>query len=89
MHDNLSRHRSRHGCDRRDAVAWPLLRTRAAAGSQASRPASLVIGAAAGLYPLWSNWNWHAAPAGFARAVSPDVAAMVAKLEKHAARAAE
>ena len=41
------------------AVALPLLRDRqsrligAAAGV-------LVIGAAAALYPLWSNWNWHA-----------------------------
>src|SRR5580700_10434680 len=39
----------------------------------------LVIGAAAALYPLWSNWNWHA-PAQ--RAMSPDVLAMVAKLEQ-------
>ena len=39
----------------------------------------LVIGAAAALYPLWSNWNWHA-PAQ--RAASPDVLAMVAKLEQ-------
>jgi cytochrome c-type biogenesis protein CcmH len=60
------------------AVALPLLRHRqsrvlgAAAGV-------LVIGAAAALYPLWSNWNWHA-PAQ--RAVSPDVLAMVAKLEQ-------
>jgi cytochrome c-type biogenesis protein CcmH len=60
------------------AVALPLLRHRqsrilgAAAGV-------LVIGAAAALYPLWSNWNWHA-PAQ--RAASPDVLAMVAKLEQ-------
>ena len=38
----------------------------------------LVIGAAAGLYPLWSNWDWHA-PA--AQPASPDVLAMVAQLE--------
>ncbi|MDP9082205.1 MAG: hypothetical protein M3N50_00335 [Pseudomonadota bacterium] len=37
----------------------------------------VVMGAAAGLYPLWSNWNWHAPPAG----ARPDVAGMVAKLE--------
>jgi cytochrome c-type biogenesis protein CcmH len=41
----------------------------------------LVAAAAAGLYPLWSNWSWHASaqpqPSG------PDVAAMVAKLEAH------
>ncbi len=61
------------------AVALPLLRDRqsrligAAAGV-------LVIGAAAALYPLWSNWNWHA-PAQ--PQVSPDVLAMVAKLEQH------
>jgi cytochrome c-type biogenesis protein CcmH len=61
------------------AVALPLLRDRqnrligAAAGV-------LVIGAAAVLYPLWSNWNWHA-PAQ--AQVSPDVLAMVAKLEQH------
>ena len=35
--------------------------------------------AAAGLYPLWSNWNWHAPEQG---AAGPDVGAMVAKLEK-------
>jgi len=61
------------------AVALPLLRHRqsrllgAAAGV-------LVIGAAAALYPLWSNWNWHA-PAQ--AQVSPDVLAMVARLEQH------
>ena len=61
------------------AVALPLLRNRqsrllgAAAGV-------LVIGAAAALYPLWSNWNWHA-PAQ--PQVSPEVLAMVAKLEQH------
>jgi cytochrome c-type biogenesis protein CcmH len=61
------------------AVALPLLRHRqsrvlgAAAGV-------LVIGAAAGLYPLWSNWNWHApAPP---HGASPEVLAMVAKLEQ-------
>jgi cytochrome c-type biogenesis protein CcmH len=43
--------------------------------------AVLVAGAAAGLYPLWSNWNWHA-PAG-GPATGPDVLAMVAKLESH------
>jgi cytochrome c-type biogenesis protein CcmH len=43
--------------------------------------ALLILGAAAGLYPLWSNWSWHA-PAQQAGA-GPDVLAMVAKLEKH------
>jgi cytochrome c-type biogenesis protein CcmH len=33
------------------------------------------------LYPLWSNWDWHAQPQSPA-AAGPDVAAMVAKLEK-------
>ncbi len=61
------------------AVALPLLRHRpsrvlgAAAGV-------VVIGAAAALYPLWSNWDWHAASQP--RAASPDVLAMVAKLEQ-------
>src|SRR5271169_2811129 len=61
------------------AVAWPLFRNRqnrllgAVAGA-------LVIGASAALYPLWSNWNWHATPPA---QVSPDVLAMVAKLERH------
>ena len=60
------------------AVALPLLRHRQSRvlGAVAG---VLVIGAAAALYPLWSNWNWHA-PAQ--RAVSPDVLAMVAKLEQ-------
>ena len=62
-------------------VAIPLLR------SKRSRilgilAAALVTGAAAGLYPLWSNWDWHA-PADARAASSPDVLAMVAKLEQH------
>jgi cytochrome c-type biogenesis protein CcmH len=64
------------------AVAVPLLRDRQnrVLGVLA---AAAVMGAAAGLYPLWSNWNWHA-PANAAAAVGgPDVGAMVAKLEKH------
>jgi len=62
------------------AVAVPLLRDRQSRviGAIAGL---LVVGAAAGLYPLWSNWNWHA-PAG-AQAAGPDVLAMVAKLETH------
>ncbi len=60
------------------AVALPLLRNRRSRllGAVAG---ALVIGAAAGLYPLWSNWNWHA-PAQ--AQVNPDVLAMVAKLEQ-------
>jgi cytochrome c-type biogenesis protein CcmH len=62
-------------------VAVPLLR------SPRSRliglvAAALVSGAAAGLYPLWSNWDWHT-PAEASAAQNPDVLAMVAKLEKH------
>jgi len=60
-------------------VAVPLLRdgrsrlVGAAAGL-------LVAATAAGLYPLWSNWNWHtSAPSHPA----PEVPAMVAKLETH------
>jgi cytochrome c-type biogenesis protein CcmH len=44
--------------------------------------ALIVAGAAAGLYPLWSNWDWHA-PAQPQAAAAPDVTAMVAKLEQH------
>jgi len=62
-------------------VAYPLLRHRQHRLLGAV-VAVLVVGAAAGLYPLWSNWNWRAAaqaPAG----AGPDVLAMVAKLEGH------
>jgi cytochrome c-type biogenesis protein CcmH len=65
------------------AVAVPLLRDRHSRliGLIA---AILVAGAAAGLYPLWSNFNWHApAQAASANPAAPDVGAMVAKLEKH------
>ena len=63
------------------AVAIPLLRDRQSriAGAFA---AVIVIGVSAGLYPLWSNWDWDA-PAQSEAAAGPDVAAMVAKLEKH------
>lgn len=61
------------------AVALPLLRNRQSRllGAVAG---ALVIGAAAVLYPLWSNWNWHATAQA---QVAPDVLAMVAKLEQH------
>jgi cytochrome c-type biogenesis protein CcmH len=62
------------------AVALPLLRDRQSRLLGALL-AVTVIGASAGLYPLWSNWNWHA-PAQSEAAAGPDVAAMVAKLEK-------
>jgi cytochrome c-type biogenesis protein CcmH len=63
------------------AVALPLIRHRQSRvlGALAG---VVIVGAAAGLYPLWSNWNWHA-PAQSQAAAGPDVAAMVAKLEKH------
>lgn len=62
------------------AVALPLLRHRQSrlVGAVAG---VLVIAAAAGLYPLWSNWDWRA-PAQ-PKTVAPEVLAMVAKLEKH------
>ena len=62
------------------AVALPLLRDRQSRRLGALL-AVMVIGASAGLYPLWSNWNWHA-PTQAEAAAGPDVAAMVAKLEK-------
>jgi cytochrome c-type biogenesis protein CcmH len=61
-------------------VALPLLRDRQSRLIGALL-AVAVIGASAGLYPLWSNWNWHA-PARSEAGAGPDVAAMVAKLEK-------
>jgi len=63
------------------AVALPLIRHRQSRVLGALA-AVVIIGAAAGLYPLWSNWNWHA-PAQSQAAAGPDVAAMVGKLEKH------
>jgi cytochrome c-type biogenesis protein CcmH len=62
-------------------VAFPLLRDKQSRWIGAAAGV-LVIGAAAGLYPLWSNWNWHA-PAQAQSAAGPDVLAMVAKLENH------
>ena len=60
------------------AVALPLLRNRQSRvlGAVAG---VLVMGAAAVLYPLWSNWNWHAPEQP---QVSPQVLAMVARLEQ-------
>ncbi|HSZ07391.1 MAG TPA: hypothetical protein VK794_02575 [Steroidobacteraceae bacterium] len=62
-------------------VAVPLMRDKKSrlVGALA---ALLVAGAAAGLYPLWSNWDWHA-PAQAQAIVAPEVAAMMAKLEQH------
>ena len=61
-------------------VAFPLMRDRQHRVLGAV-VAVVIAAAAAGLYPLWSNWNWHAvqSPAG----AGPDVLAMVAKLEAH------
>ena len=64
------------------AVALPLLRDKQSRVLGAVM-AVIVIGAAAGLYPLWSNWDWHAPPPSEGPAAGPDIAAMVAKLEKH------
>jgi cytochrome c-type biogenesis protein CcmH len=63
------------------AVAFPLLRSRRSriAGALAG---VVVMAAAAGLYPLWSNWNWRAAAAA-KPAVSTQILEMVAKLERH------
>jgi cytochrome c-type biogenesis protein CcmH len=62
-------------------VALPLLRD-GQSRVLGALVAVIVVGAAAGLYPLWSNWNWHA-PAPSQATAGPDVAAMVAKLESH------
>jgi cytochrome c-type biogenesis protein CcmH len=64
------------------AVALPLLRDRQSRVLGVIA-AVVVMGAAGGLYPLWSNWNWHAPPTAGAPADGPDVGAMVQKLEKH------
>ncbi len=64
------------------AVAWPLLRDRGSRRAGALT-AALVLAAAAALYPLWSSWDWHAAPPAAAQISSPEIAAMVAKLEVH------
>jgi cytochrome c-type biogenesis protein CcmH len=63
------------------AVAFPLLRSPRSrlAGALAG---VLVMAAAAGLYPLWSNWNWRAAMAA-KPPVDTQVLEMLAKLERH------
>jgi cytochrome c-type biogenesis protein CcmH len=62
------------------AVALPLLRNRQSRilGAVAG---VLVMGSAAALYPLWSNFDWRAPRDS--RAVGADALAMVAKLEAH------
>jgi cytochrome c-type biogenesis protein CcmH len=64
------------------AIAWPLIRDPGARRGGIIA-AVLLFAAAAGLYPLWSTWDWHAEPVHRAASVSPEVSAMVAKLEKH------
>src|SRR5471032_3353817 len=64
------------------AVVWPLIRDPRARRSGIIA-AILFIAAAAGLYPLWSTWDWHGEPPRQSVAASPEVTAMVAKLEKH------
>jgi len=62
------------------AVALPLLRDRRSRWVGAGA-ALFVIAAASALYPLWSNWDWHPPKQGVPP--TPEVAAMVEKLEKH------
>jgi cytochrome c-type biogenesis protein CcmH len=59
------------------AVAAPLIRGRSWIAALVA--AVMVAGPAAALYPLWSNWDWHAPPP--TPVAGPDVLAMVAKLE--------
>ena len=62
-------------------VATPLLKS----GRNrliAALVAVLMVGAAAGLYATWSNWTWSSAKQA-RTPVSPEVAAMIAKLEAH------
>jgi len=63
-------------------VAVPLLRDRKSrlVGAIAG---VVVVAVAAGLYPLWSTWDWSAPKAGQGVPASPEVAAMINKLEKH------
>ena len=63
------------------AVAFPLLRSPRSRLTGAFAGV-VVMAAAAGLYPLWSNWDWHAALAK-KPAVDTQVLEMVAKLERH------
>jgi len=63
------------------AVAFPLLRS-ARSRLTGALAGVLVMAAAAGLYPLWSNWDWHAALAK-KPAADTQVLEMVAKLERH------
>lgn len=66
------------------AVAYPLLRD-ARSRVVGLLAAVLVAALSAGLYPLWSNFDWRAPVAAAAAPGQPDVAAMVGKLERHLA----
>jgi cytochrome c-type biogenesis protein CcmH len=63
------------------AVAFPLLRS-ARSRLTGAIAGVLVVAMAAGLYPLWSNWDWRGALAT-KPAVDTQVLEMVAKLERH------
>jgi cytochrome c-type biogenesis protein CcmH len=63
------------------AVALPLLRS-SRSRLTGALAGVLVMAAAAGLYPLWSNWDWRASMAA-KPAVDTQVLEMVAKLERH------
>jgi cytochrome c-type biogenesis protein CcmH len=62
-------------------VAFPLLRSSRSRLTGAIAGV-LVMAVAAGLYPLWSNWDWRAAAAA-KPAVDAQVLEMIAKLERH------
>lgn len=64
------------------AVVVPLMRDRRSR-VLAAATALLIVGAAAGLYSLWSTWNWNGQSGQQAAAANPEVAAMVAQLEQH------
>lgn len=68
------------------AVAIPLTRD-PRSRAIAAVAVVLMAGTAAGLYDLWSNWNWHASAATAGDvAVNPQIAAMISKLEAHMRR---
>jgi cytochrome c-type biogenesis protein CcmH len=64
------------------AVAWPLLKERRTRW-QGAVAGVVLIALAAVLYPRWSNWDWHNASGVTPSAArSPEVLAMVARLEE-------
>ncbi|HVC02894.1 MAG TPA: hypothetical protein VND80_11890 [Steroidobacteraceae bacterium] len=64
------------------AVAVPLLQDRRNR-IIAAVAALILVGAAGGLYASWSTWNWSAPAQPASMPMSPQIAAMIAKLEKH------